>query len=206
MSDTIGLVSTRSRSTSRASWGRPNAAVTTSAMLSFSKMALTGQTAAHWPQLTQTASPSPVNAGATTESRPRSCTPMVPTVWIWSQTVMQRRQRMHLPESRTSAALDRSISRAVADWPPKRVPSTPKSRATSCSSQSALRSQLRQSCTWSESISSTAVRRARCTRGVLVRMTMPSAAASMQLASRLGRPACSTTQTRQTPASWTPAR
>ncbi len=73
-------------------------------------MAPTGHTAAHWPHCTHTTSDRfCAKAGPISVVKPRPCAKMLPTSCTWLQTVTQRRQEMHLPESRTSAGVLSSI-------------------------------------------------------------------------------------------------
>ena len=75
----------------------------------------------------------------------------------------------------------------------------PRSRATACSSQSPFLSQVWQSPSWSERISSTTVLRASRTRGELVCTFMPSETGVTQEAMSVLAPSTSTRQTRQEP-------
>ena len=82
----------------------------TSSIWSFSVMAPTGQTAAHWPHCTQaTVARLRLNAGPMTVSKPRFCGNSAPTFCISTQTLTQRRHLMHLPLSRTRAGVEASI-------------------------------------------------------------------------------------------------
>ena len=71
----------------------------------------------------------------------------------------------------------------------------PRSRATVCSSQSPFLSQVWQSPSWSERISSTTLLRASLTRAELVRTFIPSDAGVTQEAMSVFAPSTSTRQT-----------
>ena len=75
----------------------------------------------------------------------------------------------------------------------------PRSRATACSSQSPFLSQVWQSPSWSERISSTTVRRASRTRAELVCTFIPSVAGVTQEATSVLAPSTSARHTRQEP-------
>ena len=77
-------------------------------------MAPTGHTAAHCPHCTHTTSERfDAKAGPITDWNPRFCGKMAATPWVWPHTVTQRRQRMHLAVSRTSAGVLASFVRAL---------------------------------------------------------------------------------------------
>ena len=83
-----------------------SSAAQTSSIWSFSLMAPTGHTAAHWPHCTQaTSARSDAKAGPMTVLNPRPCGKSAATPWIWPHTVTQRRHLMHLAVSRTSAGV-----------------------------------------------------------------------------------------------------
>ena len=78
----------------------------TFAISSFSLIAPTGHTAAHWPHCTQTTSERfDEKAGPITLLNPRPCGKMAATPWVWPHTVTQRLQEMHLAVSRTRAGV-----------------------------------------------------------------------------------------------------
>ena len=130
---------------------------------------------------------------------------MAATPWVWPHTVTQRRQRMHFAVSRTRAGVLASVMRF--DFAPDHAISRmPRSRATLCSSQSPLRSQVWQSPSWSLRMRSTTVRRASRTLGVLVCTFMPSPAGVTQEATRVLAPSTSTMQTRHEPTACTSFR
>jgi hypothetical protein len=118
---------------------------------------------------------------------------------------MQRRHMMHFEESRSRAGVLTSTSRPCCA-PVKRTLRTLRSLATACSSQSPARTQVWHWPLWSESSSSTTVRRASRTFGVLVRTFMPSATGIEQEAASVRAPSTSTRQTRQPPTACTPLR
>jgi hypothetical protein len=112
---------------------------------------------------------------------------------------------MHLAVSRTRAGVLASVIRF--DFAPCQTTSRiPRSRATDCSSQSPLRSQVWQSPSWSLRIRSTTVRRASRTLGVLVCTFIPSAAGVTQEATSVLAPSTSTMQTRHEPMACTSLR
>ncbi len=89
-------------------------AAQTLSISSASLIAPTGQTAAHCPHCTHTTSDRfEANAGPMTDWKPRFCGNMAATPCVWPHTVTQRRQRMHLPVSRTSAGVLASTVRAL---------------------------------------------------------------------------------------------
>jgi hypothetical protein len=122
-------------------------------------MAPTGHTAAHCPHCTQTTSLRFCEkAGPMRVEKPRPWAKMLPTCCTSLQTVTQRRQPMHLPESRTSAGVLSSINLRVFS-PSYRTSSMPRSSARARSSQSAERLQTLQSPSCSERSSSTTILR-----------------------------------------------
>ena len=123
---------------------------------------------------------------------------MAATPWVWPHTVTHRRQDTHLAVSRTRAGVLASVLRLLF-VPVKVTWRMPRSLAMACSSQSTLRSQVWQSPSWSERISSTMVRRASRARGELVCTSIPSDAMVTQDGISVLAPFTSTMHTRQEP-------
>ena len=149
------------------------------------RMAAVGQTAAHWPQLTQSVSASFFpKAGVTIASEPRWAKSMAPTCCTSLQTLTQSPQRMHLLGSRMMEGEESSIGCCFLVLG-KRMSLSSSLAASSCSRQVWFFSQTVQSLQWDARISSRIILLWCCSLGVLVFITMPCLGGVEQEAIRL---------------------
>ena len=161
-------------------------------------MAPTGQTAAHWPQPTQSTSNSPLpKAGDTWERDPRCVNSRTPIPWISEQKRTQSPQRTHLLGSRTRLGLVRSRGFS-STGALKRTSVTPRRSARDWSLQEPLFPQVGQSWLPLARSSSMFVLRSSRTGAVWVFTFIPASGAVVQAVTR-PRPSTSTMQSRQAP-------
>ena len=143
-----------------------------------------GQTAAHWPQPTQTLSLMGMsNTVLMVIFEPRPAKSIAPTRCISLHILTQSPQRMHLFWSRVMQRED-SSRRGVSAPFGKRTPSMLKRIASSCSLHLPLLPQVVQSRQWSASSSSRIILRYLRRRSVFVQISMPSLGGVEQAASR----------------------